>query len=92
MPKKAVSSQAQMDLEFTVALAAGQARLGDKNTDTAKYLPNCQRVFYKRIKEPDTFTLCDLRILAKRYGWTDRQVCKIIGVEYRGRTLEQEAV
>lgn len=92
MPKKAVSAQERMDLEFQVALAAGQTRLGDKNTDTAKYLPNCERVFYRRIKEPETFTLCDLRILAKRYGWTDYQICKIIGVEYHGRTTGSEAV
>lgn len=92
MPKKATSAQDRMNLEFLVALIAGQTRLGDKNTDTAKYLPNCERVFYNRLKRPETFTLGDLRILGKRYGWTDYQVCRILGVEYHGRTTEQEAI
>jgi len=86
MPKKAESSQERLNREFLAALAAGQARLGDKNTDTAKYLPNCERVFYNRIKRPETFTLLDLRILAKRYNWTDYQCSQIIGVEYHGST------
>ncbi len=86
MPKKAMSAQERQNREFLAALSAGQIRLGDKNTDTAKYLPNCERVFYRRIKEPETFTLCDLRILAARYGFTDYQLCQIIGVEYHGST------
>lgn len=86
MPRKAVSAQEALNREFLAALAAGQARLGDKNTDTAKYLPNCERVFYRRIKSPETFTLCDIRILAKRYGWTDYQISQFIGVEYHGST------
>lgn len=87
MPRpKAISAQERMNREFLAALSAGQIRLGDRNADTARHLPNCQRVFYRRIKEPETFTLRDLRILAKRYGFTDYQVCQIIGIEYHGRT------
>lgn len=86
MPKKAISTQEKQNREFLAALLAGQARLGEKHIDTARFLPNCQRVYYRRIKEPETFTIQDLRILAKRYRFTDYQLCQIIGVEYRGGT------
>ena len=92
MPKKAVSTQERMDLEFQVALAAGQTRLGERDADTAQIMPNCRAVYYKRKKEPGTFTIRDLRILAKRYQFTDYQLCQIFGVEYHGRTTESEAV
>ena len=86
MPRKAVSAQERMDRELLAALAAGQMRLGDKHTDTAKYMPTCQRTFYRRISEPESFTIQELRILAKRYSFTDHQLCQIIGVEYHGGT------
>ena len=44
MPKKAVSTQERMDLEFQVALAAGQTRLGERDADTAQIMPNCRAV------------------------------------------------
>lgn len=87
MPKKAVSPQEKQNRELLAALRAGQVRIGDTNIDTAKYLPNCQRVFYRRLKAPETFTVYDLRILAKKYNFTDYQLCQIIGVEYHGSTL-----
>ena len=92
MPRKAVSAQQQMDLEFLVALAAGQARLGDRDADTIQIMPYCRAAYYNRKKEPGDFTVRDLRILAKRYKFTDYQLCQIIGVKYNGRTMEQEAV
>ena len=92
MPKKAISPHETMDRALLVALAAGQARVGDKNTDTARYMPHSQTVFYSRLKNPGTFSLDELRILAEKYGWTDYQVCKILGVNYNGQTLRQEAI
>lgn len=87
MPKKAVSAQERMDRELLAALAAGQTRLGDKHMDTAKYMPTCQRTFYRRLSDPKSFTIQELRILAERYRLTDYQLCQIFGVEYHGSTL-----
>lgn len=86
MPKKAISAQERMNRELLAALRGGQTRMNEKNTDTARYLPKCQRVFYRRINAPELFTVEELRILAQRYHFTDYQVCQIMGVEYHGST------
>lgn len=91
MPKKAVSAQERMDREFRAALRAGQARVGDRDIDTAKLLPHSYSTFCRRKRFPGTFEVDDLRVLAKRYNLTDYQLCQIIGVKYRGLTAEQEA-
>lgn len=87
MPRKAMSANERMNREFLAALRGGQARLGERDVDTAQHMPDCQwRAYYNRVKNPDRFTLADLRALAKRYNFTDYQLCQIVGVEYRGLT------
>ena len=92
MPKKSMSAQERQNREFLVALRAGQTRLGERDSDTAKYMPNCKTTYYQRKNAPEMFTVRDIRILAQRYKFTDYQLCQIFGVEYRGRTTEQEAI
>ncbi len=92
MPRKAVSAKERMDREFLAALRAGQARAGERDIDTAQIMPDSKSTYYRRKRDPELFLLRDLRILAKRYNWTDYQVCQILGVEYHGRTAEKEAV
>lgn len=92
MPRKAVSAHERMDRELLAALAAGQTRLGERDIDTAQIMPNCQSTYYLRKKAPEKFTVRDVRILAKRYKFTDYQLCQIFGVEYRGQTPRSEAV
>ena len=90
MPKKALSPHEVMNREFLAALRAGQARLGERDSDTARIMPDSKSTYYRRTREPELFPLRDLRILAKRYNWADWQVCRMLGVEYRGQTVEQE--
>ncbi len=85
MPKKAMSAQEKMNREFLAALAAGQIRVGDRDSDTARIMPHSKSTYYGRKREPDSFTIRDLRILAQRYGFTDYQLCQIIGIEYHGK-------
>lgn len=92
MPKKAMTAQEQQNREFLAALRAGQTRLGERDTDTAQIMPDSKSTYYRRRREPELFTVRDMRILAQRYKFTDYQLCQIFGVEYRGRTTEQEAV
>lgn len=84
MPKKAASVHERMNREFLAALCAGQARLGERDFDTAKLLPNCKSTYYQRKRDPSRFTVRDLRIMAQQYQFTDYQLCQIIGVEYHG--------
>lgn len=84
MPKKAISANERMNREFLAALRAGQARLGERDLDTARLLPNCKSTYYCRKREPETFTIRDLRIMAQRYSFSDYQLCQIIGIEYHG--------
>lgn len=88
MPKsKALSAQDRQNREFLAALAAGQARRGECDLDTAKLLPNCKSTYYQRKREPGRFTVRDLRIIAQQYQFTDYQLCQIIGVQYHGGTV-----
>mgnify|MGYP000019823258 FL=1 len=84
MPKIKLSDQERMNRELLAALRGGQARLGERDIDTAEIMPNCQRTYYLRLKSPEQFTVRDLRILAKRYKFTDYQLCQIFGVAYQG--------
>lgn len=92
MSKKALSPYEMMNREFLAALRAGQARVKERDIDTARLMPDSKSTYYRRKRDPELFTIRDLRILAQRYKFTDYQLCQIIGVEYHGRTLEQEAV
>ena len=92
MPKKAVSAQERMEREFLAALRGGQARVGDRDIDTAKLLPYSYATFCRRKRYPGTFGIDDLRTFVRRYNLTDYQLCQIFGVEYRGRTTGSEAV
>lgn len=89
MPRtKPLTAQERQNRELLAALRAGQARLGEKDAQTAKLMPDCEwRVYYRRVKEPERFTLWDLRVLAQRYKFTDYQLCLICGVEYHGSTI-----
>ena len=87
MPRsKALSAQERQNQEFLAALAAGQARRGECDLDTAKLLPNCTSTYYQRKREPGRFTVHDLRIIVKQYQFTDYQLCQIFGVPYHGST------
>lgn len=86
MPKKAISAQEEQNRELIAALRAGQARLGERDIDTAKLMPVGQSTYYNRKRTPELFTIRDLRILAKRYQFTDYQLCRIIGIEYHGNS------
>ena len=86
MPKKAMSAQERQNLEFLAILSAGQVRAGDCDFDTVRFMPMSKSTFSRRKQAPENFTIHDLRILAKRYRFTDYQLCQIIGVEYRGGT------
>lgn len=86
MPKKAASTQEKLNREFLAALRGGQARMGDKDSDTARYMPNCRSTYYQRLRSPQKFTLEDIRILSQQYHFTDHQACQFLGIEYHGST------
>jgi hypothetical protein len=84
---KPLTATERMNREFQAALKAGQARMGEKDRQTAEWMPTCaESTYYRRAKKPEKFTLADIRVLAQRYGFTDYQLCQFIGVEYRGNT------
>lgn len=89
MPRvRPLTEQERLNRELLAALRAGQARLGEKDRQTAEIMRDCAwRAYYNRVKAPEKFTVQDLRILAKRYHFTDYQLCQMIGVEYRGNTI-----
>lgn len=88
MPKlKPLTAAERQDRELLAALRAGQARKGERDSDTARVFPDKGELTYRRrIKKPQTFTLQELRFLAARYEFTDFQLCQIFGIEYHGST------
>ncbi len=83
MPKLRESPTRRMDRAFLAALRYGQAMRGETNPDTVKIVTVSTSAFYKKLKDPGTFSVMDARILAQRY-FTDRQLCEAFGVEYHG--------
>ena len=52
-----------------------------------KLVPSCkERAYYNRIKKPGAFKMEDLRALARHYNFSDRELCLMCGVEYKGAT------
>lgn len=88
MPKvKPLTAAERQDRELLAALRAGQARKGETDRDTAQVFPDkCEHTYRRRIKKPQTFTLNELRVLARHYDFTDLQLCLMFGVEYHGST------
>ena len=82
MPKLKESPKQKMDRAFLSALAVGQARRGESNQDTIRFLPVSTSAFYNHLRCPDMFTREELLILLPRY-FTDRQLCEAFGVEYQ---------
>lgn len=86
MPKVTLTAAQRQDRAFLAALRGGQALRGERDVETSQIVPSCQRTYYNRIKRPGKFTLDDIRVLAKRYDFSDRQLCEFIGIEYNGAT------
>lgn len=86
MPKVTLTAAQRQDRVLLAALRYGQAMRGERDVDTSRIYPACQRTFYNRIHNPSAMTLKELRFLAQRYDFSDRQLCEIIGIEYHGIT------
>ncbi len=88
MPKLKESPAQHMNRRFMAALRYGQELRGERDADTAKIvMPQGPRTFYRRVKEPEKFSVENVRVIAQRY-FNDRQLCEAFGVEYHGRTPE----
>ncbi len=85
MPRVTLTAAQRQDRALLAALRFGQTMRGEKDIDTAQIFPGCQRTYYRRIKEPSTFTVAEVRVLAQRY-FNDRQLCEAFGIEYHGVT------
>ena len=85
MPKLKETRIQQMDRAFLAAIRAGQIMRGDSNEDTIRLVSVSYCTFFRKLKEPGTFSMFDARILAQRY-MNDRQLCEAFGVEYHGAT------
>lgn len=87
MPKVTLTANQRLDRAFLAALRYGQTMRGEKDIDTSKLLPRRGKAsYYRMVKEPSLFALDEIRVLAQRYKFTDRQVCEFIGIEYHGST------
>lgn len=88
MPRvKPLTATERQNREFLAALRAGQARKGERDSDTARVFPDKGELTYRRrIKDPQNFTLKELRVLARHYDFTDRELCLMCGVKYNGAT------
>lgn len=87
MPKLRDSPKTRMDRAFMAALRYGQAIRGETDKDTMKLFPRSTATYYVRLRNLDSFTRGELRILIPRY-FNDRQLCEAFGVEYHGHTLD----
>ena len=85
MPKLRESPKARMDRAIMAGLRYGQELRGEKDTDTIKLMPKSPATYYKRLRDLDSFTREELRIIIPRY-FNDRQLCEAFGVEYHGAT------
>ena len=75
----------RMTKAFMTALRVGQAKRGEKDQDTAKFMPTSLSTYYAHLRDIARFTLKELWILIPLY-FNDRQLCAMFGVEYHGTT------
>lgn len=85
MPKVTLTATQRQDRAFLAALRGGQALRGERDTDTMQYIRMPSSTYYRKVKEPSTFSVSDVRRLAQRY-FNDRQLCEAFGIEYHGAT------
>lgn len=85
MPKVAITATQRQNRALMAALRYGQEMRGERDIDTARIAPVSLSTYYSRIKNPEAFTVAELRVLAQRY-FNDRQLCEAFGIEYHGTT------
>ena len=86
MPKITLTAAQRQDRAFLAALRGGQAMRGERDCDTVNLVRVSRSTYYKRVKRPGEFTVDDVRLLAQRYYFNDRQLCEAFGIEYHGAT------
>lgn len=84
MPPLRQSPKERMDRAFRAALRYGQELRGENDADAVKLLQIHERTYRRRMEDPGSFSLDDIRKL-NRY-LNDRQLCAAFGVEYHGST------
>ena len=85
MPKVTLTAAQRQDRAFLAALRGGQALRGERDRDTMQCVLMPSSTYYRKVKDPGTFSVSDVRRLAQRY-FNDRQLCEVFGIEYHGAT------
>lgn len=78
MPKLKQSDYEMMNREVRAALMAGQERKDMDSSATAKCLGVCKETYLRRNRNPEKFTLADLRILIRVFKFTDEEILKMV--------------
>ncbi len=74
------------DDKFRAALAASAALMDLEQTEVIARSGMRQTTFYDRRRNPGRLSMEDFRRMVRVFGFTDRQVCEIVGVAYHGST------
>lgn len=85
MPKVTLTAAQRQDRAFLAALRGGQALRGERDCDTMKCILMSYSTYHRKVQQPGTFSVDDVRRLAQRY-FNDRQLCEAFGIEYNGAT------
>lgn len=65
MPKKMPIPYTQADRDFVADISAAMIKKGLTKPDLEVYLHMCDDTLRKRLKQPETFTLKELRVLKR---------------------------
>lgn len=81
MPKLKPSATEMMNREVRASIMAGQERRDMTSESTAKCLGVCKETYLRRSREPENFTLENLRILVKIFKIPDAEILRMIREE-----------
>ena len=81
MPKLRMSDEQIQDAFLRQAIK-GSAGFFQLSSEELARAAGCARAtWYRRINQPETFTLAELRRMVKRFHWTAMQVGSFVGVK-----------
>lgn len=86
MPRVRKSENEQANTYFLALIDFGKRMNGYSNDSLALSTRVSVGTIYNRMNDPDKLLLQEFRRIAKVLHFTDRDICAIVGVPYKGTT------
>lgn len=86
MPKLKKTVVEKSDIAVKAIWTKHLIELGYTPNQVAEWLTISKTTYFQRRKKPESMTMREFRILSKKLNFTDREVCEMIGITYKGET------